>query len=148
MATDYYDQCEAAAMTKLRSLSAFFPNPKQVSSNLGDLLKGFKYFAHFIPSTFSTSRANGREKDIVWTILFDLHVKYSTQKESIPLFKAVRAEVFYLYNSDPLLNKTPGVSNVAISAASEILQDLPGNNPTFLIQTMALAVSQRIRFGF
>jgi len=147
-AVDHYGLCEAAAMEKLRSLSEYFSNPKQVSTDIGDLKKGFRYFAHFIPSTFATSRVDGHDKEIVWNIIFDLHVRYSTQAESVPLFKAIRAEVIDLYNSDPWLNKTPGVSRVAISAASELLQDLPGNNPNFIIQTMGLAVSQRVRFAF
>lgn len=148
MAVDYYTLCETAAITKLRSLTTYFPKPERVSTNLEDRERGVKYFAHFYPSTFQSSRVDGREKAITWAILIDLYVKYSTFSESMNLFKPVRAEVFWLFNSDPMLNKTPGVFNVSISAASEVMQDIAGRNPNFIFQSMSLAVSQRIRFGF
>lgn len=147
-ATDYYSQCEAACMIKLRTLSALFPNPWQVSDDVENIRRGGNYFSIFFPSSFQTVRVDGREKAVIWNIVFDLYVRYSNHNVSLSRFKAARAEVFYLFNSDPLLNKTPNVSNVGISASGEVLQDIQGDNPNFIIQTLTVAVSQRIRFGF
>ena len=142
---DYYSQCEAGVITKLRSLTTIFEKPLQVSTDLEDLKRGVKYFAHVFPSTFQPTRVDGKESFVRWTILFDFYVRYSTQKEALSLFKAGRKELFLL-NADPNLSRTPNVFNVVLSATSELLQDMPGDNPNFLIQTFSAAVSQRIRF--
>lgn len=135
-------------MTKLRTLSSLFPKSYQVSTDLEDLKRGGKYFAIFFPSTFQTSRVDGHDKVIAWAVNFDLYVRYSTHNEALALFKTGRSEIFNLLNSDPALNKTPGVFNVNLSATSEVLQDLPGDNPNFIIQTFNAAVSQRVTFTF
>ena len=60
-------------------------------------------------------------------------------------FKAARDLIVEYYHSDPLLNRTPGVSDVLISASGEVLQDIAGDNPNFIIQTMTAAITQRVR---
>lgn len=141
---DYYGIVESAVMAKLRTLD-IFPHDWQVSDDLSNLRKGAKYFAIVLPSTFQSERASGTEKDIVWSVLFDFYSRYTTQRESLALFKAGRKELFLL-NKDRMLNRTVGVSNVNLSATSEVLQDIAGDNPNFIIQTFNVAVSQRIRF--
>lgn len=142
---DYYSQVESGVIAKLRTLTTIFEKARQVSTDLEDLHRGVKYFAHVYPSTFQTARVDGREKAIIWIVLFDFYARYSTVKEAMSLLKTGRAELFLL-NKDPLLNRTPNVFNVALSATSEILQDVQGDNPNFYIQTFSVAVSQRIRF--
>lgn len=142
---DYYSMVEAAVMAKLRTLS-IFSKDWQVSDDVTNIQKGAKYFAIFFPSTFTPTRADGLEKDYLWSVVFDLYVRYSTHKESLALFKAARAELFIL-NKDRNLNRTQGVFNVNLLATSEVLQDVPGDNPNFIIQTFNAAVSQRIRFA-
>lgn len=147
-ATDYYTQCEAALLAKLRTLTALFPKSYQVSTDIENLTRGGKYFIVAFPGVFQSSRVTGREKSVDWAIGFDLYVRYSTHSESLGLFKVARSEIFFLLNSDPLLSRTPGVFNVALSAASEVQQETAGDNPNFIIQTFNASVSQRIRFGF
>ena len=141
---DYFSIVETAVMAKLRGLE-LFENSWQVSTDLADLRRGADYFAIFLPSTFTTSRVDGKEKVVIWACLFDFYVRYKTQKESLARFKAGRAELFSL-NKDPMLSRTVGVFDVNLSATSEVLQDIAGDNPNFIIQTFNAAISQRIRF--
>lgn len=141
---DYYSIVESAVMEKLRSLD-IFPHSWQVSDDLASLRRGADYFAIFFPSTFQTARVDGKEKAVVWAVLFDFYVRYTTQNESVTRFKSGRAELFVL-NKDRMLNRTVGVFDVNLSATSEVLQDIAGDNPNFIIQTFTVAVSQRIRF--
>lgn len=141
---DYYSIIEAAVMTKLRTL-AIFPHEWQVSDSEENIRRGANYFAVFLPSVFQSIPVDGKDKVIVWSVLFDFYARYTTKQESKARFKAGRAELFTL-NKDRMLNRTVGVFDVNLSATSELLQDIAGDNPNFIIQTFNAAVSQRIRF--
>jgi hypothetical protein len=145
--TDHYSVVEAAVMTKIRTLTEFFPNAWQVNDDDTVIQRGANTFAIFQPDAFPGTRANGLEVDINWTVLFDLYVRYSTRKESLPRFKAVRSALINLLHPASL-NKTPGVRRVVLQANGGLQQDLPGDNPNFIIQTMTAIVTQRVSFDF
>lgn len=142
---DHYSMVEAAVMDKLRTIESLFPHPWQVLDDESNIRKGANYFAVFFPSTFTSSRANGVERFVIWNCAFDLYVRFTTKKESLSRFRAARAELFVLLNSKTLPG-APGVFDVSLNAASEVLQDIAGDNPNFIIQTFNAAVSQKIRF--
>lgn len=142
---DYFSMVEASVMAKLRTISSLFPHSWQVSDDESNIRKGADYFAIFFPSTFTSSRANGVERFVVWACPFDLYVRFTTKRESLSRFKAARAELFLLMNSKTL-EGAPGVFDVSLNATSEVLQDIAGDNPNFIIQTFNAAVSQKIRF--
>jgi len=146
--TDHYGQCEAALMTKVRTLTDFFPKEWQVSDDESVINRGADYFFITLPSSFPAARADGKSKAVVWNVVCDLYVRFNSKREALTRFKAVRSALFNLLHSDPMLNKTPGVSNVLMSAGGELQQDLPGDNPNFIIQTLTVAISQTITFQF
>lgn len=146
--TDHYGLCEAALMTKIRTLTAYFPKGWQVSDDDSVLNRGADYFFITLPSSFPSVRVDGKSKAVVWNVVCDLYVRFKSRKESLPKFKAVRAAIFELLHSDPMLSKTPGVSGVLVSAGGELQQDLPGDNPNFIIQTLTVSISQTITFNF
>lgn len=145
MTTDYYGQCETALMAKLRTLSGFFPNAWQVSDDDSVLTNGADYFAIFQPDAFPATRADGREVFFNWVVVFDLYVRYSTRKESLGRFKAVRAALIELIKPTAL-NSTNNIMRTVLASNGGLQQDLPGDNPNFIIQTMTATITQRVRF--
>jgi hypothetical protein len=139
-----YVECKEAIITKGRTLSSLFPKSYQVSDDDSNIKRGGDYFIVTLPSTFSSRGPDSHHKDMTWIVLFDLYVRYTTKTESTRKFEAARDLVITLYHSDPWLGNTPGVSNVSISAAGEVLQDIAGDNPNFIIQTMSASISQRV----
>jgi hypothetical protein len=139
-----YVQCKEAFITKGRTLSSLFPKSYQVSDDEENIKRGGDYFLVTLPSSFSSRAPDAHHKDMTWIVLFDLYVRFTTKKESTLRFEAARDQVITFYHSDPWLNNTTGVSNVLISAAGEVLQDIAGDNPNFIIQTMSASISQRV----
>jgi hypothetical protein len=145
--TDQYSLVEAAVMTKLRTLTDFFPNESQVSYDDSVIQKGANYFAIFMPDAFPMTRADGHDVFVNWVVVFDLSVSYSTRQESLAKFKAVRSSIFnLLYPAS--LNRTNGVSKIVLSSNGALNQDLAGDNPNFIIQTLSVVVTQRVVFDF
>jgi hypothetical protein len=150
---DYYGSCQNGVMTLLRTLP-YFPKAIQVTDNRNNINIGAEYWAVFIPSTFSSSKLDPHNKRYIWQILFDLYVRYHTAAEAIAKFREVRSAIINLLDVHPTLHSpavltgVPNVEDVLVSARSELLQDVPGDNPNFLIQTMAVAVTQRVRRKF
>jgi hypothetical protein len=137
-------QCKNAFIAKGQDLESLFPKPYQVSDDEQNIRRGGDYFIVTIPSTFSSSPADARSKYMTWIILFDLYVRYTTKAESARRFEQARDTVIEFYHSDPWLAKTPGVDNVTINAAGEVLQDIAGDNPNFIIQTLSASIRQRV----
>ncbi len=144
-ATDYYSQCETALMTKIRALTDFFPRDFQVSDDNSVLNRGADYYAIFQPDAFPQTRADGRDVFFNWVVIFDLYVRYTSRKESLPKFKAVRAELINLLGPASL-NGTNNISRTVLSASGGLQQDLAGDNPNFIIQTFNVVITQRVRF--
>lgn len=145
-----YVQCKDGFITKGRALTALFPSSKPwtVSDDEQNIRKGSDYFIVTIPSTFTSVRADARSKYMTWIVLFDFYVRFTTKLESTRKFEVGRDLILTHYHSDPWLLKTPGVEDVLINAAGEVLQDTPGDNPNFIIQTMSAAIRQRVIFQF
>jgi hypothetical protein len=80
-----------------------------------------------------------------WTVIFDLYVRYSTRKESLPRFKAARSALINLLGPASL-NSTNNISRTVLSANGGLQQDIPGDNPNFIIQTFQAVITQRVRF--
>ena len=134
-------------MTKLRTLSTLFPKAIQVTDNDALLNTGAEYWAIFQPGGFPGTRANGKQVDFTWQIIFDFYVRYVTRAESLPKFKSARSELINLLHPN-CLNSTNGVTKLVLSASGGLQQDTPGDNPNFLIQTFSAAISQRVTFDF
>lgn len=145
-----YIECEDAFIAKAQEIEELFPvnKPWTVSNNLENIKRGADYFIVTLPSTFQSFRVDGKAKSMIWIVLFDFHVRYSNHNTAMRRLAEGRDRILEHFHSDPLLNKTPGVSSVLISAAGEVLQDLPGTNPNFYIQTLTAAITQRVRFDF
>src|SRR5829696_1856719 len=119
---DQYSICEAGAMTLIRTLPQF-NREFQVSDDDSVLNRGADYFAIFQPEGFPNIRANGKQAHYSWLMTFDLYVRYSSRKESLPRFKAVRAALIKLFH--PLsLNHIRGVEDTTLSASGGLQQDL------------------------
>jgi hypothetical protein len=141
--TDQYSLCEAGAIALLRTLSQFSKHDYQVSDDDSVITKGAEYYAIFQPDAFPNTRANGLQAFYNWVVIFDVYVRYSTRKESLPKFKALRAALINLF-SPISLNHIRGVTTTVLSANGGLMQDLPGDNPTFIIQTMSLTITQLV----
>jgi hypothetical protein len=143
--TDFYAQCEGDLMTKIKTLTNYFPKEYHVSSDDSILNKGGDYFAIFQPDAFPATRADGTSQFFNWVILFDLYVRYTTRAEALPRFKAVRAALIELLHP-AALNGAHNISRLVLSANGGLQQDLPGDNPNFLIQTLTATITQRVTF--
>lgn len=144
-ATDYYGQCETALMNKIRTLTALFPRDFQVSDNVSVLNRGADNFIICQPDAFPATRADGRDVSYNWIVLFDLYVRFKSQETALARFKAVRAELVALI-SPYCLNGTNNISRTVLAANGGLQQDIPGDNPNFIIQTFSATITQRVRF--
>jgi hypothetical protein len=145
---DYYGVCEAGIMTLLRTLTFFSSKPIQVTDNRNDINSGSEYWAVFYPSTFTSSKIDAHNYRFVWQVAFDLYVRYKTAKEAPSKFKEVRSSIINLLGVNPTLNGVLGVESNSVAARSELLQDIPGDNPNFLLQSMVVSVTQRVTRKF
>ena len=143
--TDFYSQCETALMTKLRTLSALFPKDWQVSDDDSVLNRGAEYFVIVQPDALPSTRADGRDLTYNWVVILDLYVRYHTRAESLARFKAARSAVINLLTPNSL-NDTSNISRTVVTASGGLQQDIPGDNPNFIIQTLTATITQRVRF--
>jgi hypothetical protein len=143
--TDYYGQCEAALMTKLRTLTSLFPKAIQVSDDDSVVNRGADYWAILQPDAFPQTRADGRDVFFNWVVIFDLYVRYKSRQESLPRFKAARSAIINLLTPTSL-NSTSNISRTVLSASGGLQQDIAGSNPNFIIQTFQAVITQRVRF--
>jgi hypothetical protein len=81
-------------------------------------------------------------------MLADLYVRFKTAEEAPGQFLAVRSAIVNLFDAYPTLDGTIGVEDVGIQARTDLLQDTPGDNPNFVIQTLAVTVAQRVTAKF
>jgi len=145
--TDQYTTVESALLAKIRTLTAFFPNVWQVSDDVNEIQRGADYFVIAMPDAFPMTRADGHDVFVNWVVVFDLYVRFSTIQESLAKFKAVRSAIFnLLYPAS--LNRTNGVSKIVLSSNGALQQDIAGDNPNFLIQTLSAVITQRVMFDF
>jgi hypothetical protein len=145
--TDQYSVCESALLAKIRTLSTFFPNAWQVSDDVSEIQRGADYFVIAMPDTFPMTRADGHDVYVNWVVVLDLYIRFSTIQESLVRFKAVRSAIFnLLYPAS--LNRTNNISKLVLSSNGGVQQDMAGDNPNFLIQTLSVVITQRVTFDF
>lgn len=145
MTTDYYGQCETALMNKFRTLTEIFPREFQVATKVSVLNRGADNFAIFLPDAIPATRVDGRDVSYNWVVIFDLYVRYKSEETALDRFKAVRAEIIALI-SPYCLNDTSNISRTVLAANGGLQQDIPGDNPNFIIQTFSATITQRVRF--
>lgn len=142
---DNYAICETGVMLLLRQLTLFSTDPShQVSDNRFNVNRGADYWAVFTPGTFSSTRLDAHNYRYVWAVIFDLYVRYKTAEESLGRFKSARNMIDNWLGVNPTLAGARGVESIVLSAKSEVLQDVPGDNPNFIIQTLTASVAQRV----
>lgn len=148
--TDYYELCQEGVMTLLRSLEMFQQvDPlKQVTINRNNLNKGANTWAVFTPSSYTSSKIDAHNKRYSWTMLMDLYIRYKTAEEAPTRFTLARKQILNLLDVHPTLNGVRGVESVSHASRSDLLQDVPGDNPNFVIQTIAVTVIQRVVLKF
>ena len=151
---DFYQQCEDAMATRVRTLKpAFFKEEKQVSDDDTVLAEGADYWFIYRPGAFPINDTLLSQKimDVDWNVTVDLYVRYTTYKGSWGKFRRFRAALFFLLHSDQTLGGTPNVRRVSFSS-NEIAQYFRFANsseeakPNFIIQTCNVVVRQRVRF--
>jgi hypothetical protein len=143
--TDHYSECETAFMTQLRTLTTLFPKDYQVSDDVAVLNRGGDYFLIVQPDAFPGTRADGRDVFYNWIVIGDLYVRYRSHDEALARFKTARSAIINLF-SPFALNGTSNISRTVLSASGGLQQDIPGDNPNFIIQTLTATITQRIRF--
>lgn len=147
--TDYYELCIEGLKQTMQQLPYFSDKTFKVSDNPNVVNKGADYWAIFSPaSTFSSSKLDPHNRRFVWVVVFDLYVRYKTAEEAPAKFRAVRSAIINWIGVHPTLQGVRGVEDVQLSTRSELLQDTPGDNPNFLIQSLAASIAQRITFKF
>lgn len=143
--TDQYALCETALITKLRTLTDLFPKDYQVSDDVAVLNRGGDTFFIVQPDAFPATRADGRDLFVNWLVTGDLYVRYKSRVESLSRFKAARSAIFNLLGPDSL-NGTSNIMRTVLAASGGLQQDIPGDNPNFIIQTLTATITQRVRF--
>ena len=139
--TDPYTDCLDALMTAIRTLTTYFPNPRQVSFNHSDITYGANNWFFCTPGAFPSTRLDGRQKIYQWQTDCDLYMRYNTEAESIPKFMQLRGAVITLLHT-PRVLKDVGVNKVTVATTNRLQQDIPGLSPNFLIQAMGVTIEQ------
>lgn len=154
--TDYYDICESAVVTLLKTTTAFswVDAEKQVTkSNDTHLDGGFDTHAITYPGAFPQSYGGTDVQTAQWEILLDLLVRWKkTEDEAWQEFKTFRSKVFNLFNlsyEGRDLNRTPGVTRVTLNATDRpryipLNRDPNTNIVTHIAQVTVLTITQEI----
>ena len=150
--TDHYTVCETALITRLRSLTSYFPAGTdksagwQVSDDDTVFSQGGDYFVIVRPGEFPTVQ-KGLLADVSWHVKAVIYVRFIEYKTSWSMFKTFRSDVFNLLNADPTLTKTNGVWNVMVSSKDDAgkLLDTKGNPMNWIAQLLDVTINQRIK---
>ena len=150
---DFYQQCEDALATRLRTLDSFFSKPDQVSDDDSVLSTGADYWIIYRPGAFpiADSKLTQKIMDIDWNVTMDLYVRYKTYKESWGKFRYFRGALFFLLHADQHLGGQYNISRVTVSS-NEVAQyfrfaSTPEEaKPNFIIQTCNVVIRQQVRF--
>ena len=140
--SDPYTQAINAMMTALRTLTDYFPEEYQVSFDPYDLGRGADYW--FFVSAFASSpatRLSGTQKIYQWQTPCQLDVRYTTEAESAGLLLTARGAIIAFLHR-PRVLRDVNVNRVIVTPDSKPLQNVPGDNPNFLIQAMTVTIEQ------
>jgi hypothetical protein len=151
---DFYQQCEDALATRLRTLNpSYFKDDKQVSDDDTVLNEGADFWIIYRPGAFPVvdSLTDSKILEVDWNVTMDMYVRYKTYKESWGKFRRFRAAIFFLLHADQYLGGAPNVRRVRFSS-DEVAQYFRWSNttqearPNFIIQTCNVSIRQRVRF--
>ena len=153
---DFYDLIETAVVTLVRSeLSSYFTEPtKQVTKSDDTYLdQGYDHFLIAYPGAFPTTGYATQIQAVEWEVVLDMLIRFDgTEPEAWARFKALRADVFYLFNVRRIgrtLNGTARVERVSLGS-EERPRYIPheASNPdsgiAFIAQAMALTVFEKV----
>ena len=151
--TDFYKQCEDGLATRFRTLTGYFPKAQQVSDDDTVISKGAGNYIIYRPGAFPIlgSLQTKRILDVQWEVTVDLYVYYKNYKESWNQFKEVRAAMFFCVGEDQTLGNTLNVRYATLSSSENaqyfrFADSLESAKPNYIIQTMNVAIVQRVRF--
>jgi len=150
--SDHYSICETALMTRLRTLTSYFPAGTgksagwQVSDDDTVFSQGGDYFIVVRPGEFPTVQ-KGLLADVSWHVKAVIYVRFIEYKTSWGRFKAFRSDIFNLLNADPSLDRTNGVFSVTVSSKDDAgrLLDTQGNPMNWIAQLLDVTITQRIK---
>ena len=149
---DHYSVCETALMTRLRTLTSYFPAGTgksagwQVSDDDTVFSQGGDYFVIVRPGEFPTVQ-KGLLADVSWHVKAVIYARFIEYKTSWGMFKAFRSDIFNLLNADPSLDRTNGVYSVTVSSKDDAgrLLDTQGNPMNWIAQLLDVTITQRIK---
>lgn len=138
---DAYSLCLKAWMTAVHELSDFFPENYQVTTTHdGVNSRGSEYWFVCTPNTFTSSRLDGMNKVYQWQTLCDVYVRYTNEETSVGSLLAVRGAIQALADK---LRPLPNINVNSISLVGQnLVQDIPGDNPNFIIQPLVVTFNQ------
>jgi len=154
--TDHYTLVEEAVLKVIREQlnnhAAYFPKPlKQVVASDDTVLSsGFDYFVITFPSTFPVVPQGVGVIEVAWMLSLEFFVRFTTHPETWRRFKAVRSDLFSLFNVDHIgrtLNRTAGVRDVLLTSAGAPVfygEEATPNDPVFFSQKLELSIFYKI----
>lgn len=152
--TDFYKQCEDGLANRLRTgMADFFKKPTQVSDDDTVIAGGAGNYIIYRPGPFPILGSLQTKKimDMQWEVTVDLYVYYTNYKDSWNRFKEVRAAMFFCVHEDQTLGNTPNVRYATLSSSENAVyfrfaETAESAKPNYIIQTMKVAIVQRVRF--
>ena len=152
--TDFYKQCEDGLAARLRTLTTYFKLPQQVRDDDTVISGGAGNYVIYRPGAFPILGSLQTKKimDMQWEITIDLYVYYTNYKESWNKFKEVRAAMLFCVHEDQTLGNTLNVRYATLSSSENaqyfrFANSTESAKPNYIIQTMKVAIVQRVRFS-
>ena len=154
---DYYSQCEDGLQALFRTLTDYIKHSWQVSDDDTNLKNGADYFVFFTPGMFQEIPNGDDQKNALftWEVLFEIRVRFKSFKESKPVFKAFRSELFNIVKKHNRLDYPKpavgrGVLKTTLSATSKMVYwaDKPNQTaPSWIVQQMKANILQVVPVG-
>jgi len=144
--TDPYTKAVTAMMTKVRTLTTYFPKDFQVSFDPSNKSRGAVNWFFVSPTAPSSQQPfAGSLKIVTWRSPCRLDVRYTTEAESTSKLMEIRGAIRTLLEKPRALENVE-VNKVTVSFSEKFSQDKPTNeSPNFLIQEMTVAIEQIVR---
>jgi hypothetical protein len=99
-----------------------------------------------LPGSFTSTDAAGGTLTRIWSIPFDLFIKYVSDPETNATLTTFRDKLISLLDSYPTLNGQPNITLDTLSAPDDIdeVRDRQGGGPYFLMQNFRLEITERV----
>ena len=137
-------------MTKARTLTAYFPQPYQVTDDEADVNRGAKHYMILRPGAAPIAPVAGLQSKklfrISWNITFDLQVRYKDFKHSWNEFTDLRDAILnlFVFTMDPSIPGTFGIWDVSLTAPDPPGQKDQNGSPAWLGQQITAVIVQQI----